>query len=63
MLKFISALFLDAAYRMEYQTCPLAVGKRSTTFDEDAKLNRTEHQMKAAAAAAAKKNNKTIEIQ
>lgn len=32
---------------MEYQTCPLAAGKSSTTFDEDAGLNRATHQMKA----------------
>lgn len=33
---------------MEYQTCPLAVGKSSTTFDEDAELNRTKRRMKEA---------------
>lgn len=31
---------------MEYQTCPLAVRKSSTTFDEDAGLNGTECRMK-----------------
>lgn len=38
---------------MEYQTCPSGAEKRSTTFDEDAGLNRTACQMKAEGVGGA----------